>query len=418
MKSNDDHRQRTRVGAVALALALGPFGCGDDAGVDDHDAAPDVDGPIGGCEVTPGAWSADGFAENAAGALALRAAISNLAGTVMNTAEQTTWGDTPMNPPTLQVVTDAYEAGDPSVADRTPAALDALMDQMFADWVAAMAEDPAAYLFIDEAGLSWVASGVGGVHERPPADGTRRFRAYSASGVEQRQIVDKGLFVGTLYDYALGLTAGTITAATVQDIAAAWGANPALDASPAEGEPANDDSAAYAASMGLYDETATALIAAQAYAADDACTAERDAALVEVFRFWEEAMFARGTFYSGAPWRATLDPTVTDSILDPLHAASEGWGLILGLRGLPDPTSGPLAGEARVSTDADIDEALEALGIDVADISAGTTGEWLVESPTTYTTGFNGTFKGVMQDLFGWSEAQFTEYATTPVPSE
>ena len=422
MKSNSDYSRRSSLGAVVLALALGPIGCGDDEGVDndpDPDAAvPEPDAPVGGCEVTPGAWSPDGFAENAAGALALRAAIANLASTVMNTAEQTTWDDTPTTPPTLQVVTDAYEAGTPSVADRTPAALDALMDQVFADWVASMEQDPATYEFIDDAGLDWVAAGAGGMHERPPDGTTRRFRAYSAGGAELRQIVDKGLFVGTMYNYALGLTEGTITPATIQDIAAAWGSNPELDATPEKGAATNDDSAAYAASMGLYDETATALIAAQAYAADDACTAERDAALVEVFRRWEEAMFARGTFYANSPGRSTLDPLVPESILGPLHGASEGYGLMLGLRGMPEPTSGPLAGDARVLTDADIDQALEALGLDLTDISAGTTGEWLVTSSTMYNSGFNGDFKTVVQTAFGWSEAQFTEYATVPVPSE
>ena len=59
---------------------------------------------------------------------------------VMNAAEQTTWDDTPATPPTLQVVTDAYEAGETSVADLTPPALDAIMDQMFAEWQSMVAQ--------------------------------------------------------------------------------------------------------------------------------------------------------------------------------------------------------------------------------------------------------------------------------------
>lgn len=416
MKSNRSWSRRGwSATAAGLVMALGAAGCSDSEGGGDDDDDMDMQS----CEVTPGGWSPDGFEQNAAGALALREQVRVLQSDVMNAAEQATWGDQPTNPPPLQDLIDAYETGSPSIADVTPGPLDAVIRQTFADWTAAVAEDPATYLFIDEAGLAWVASGDGGMHERPPDDdGTRRFRAYSASGVELRQLVDKGLFVGAMYSYALGLTEGTITPATVQEIAAAWGANPTLDPSPAEGEAENDDTAAYARSMGLYDETATALIAAQAYAADDNCTAERDAALVEVFGYWEEAAFARGTYYGGAPQRATLDPADPETILGPLHGASEGYGLIVGLLGMPNPSSGPLAGGARISTDADVERALEALGVNLDDLSAGTTGEWLVESATAYDDGFTGDFKDVVQRLFGWSEGQFTEYATSPVPTE
>jgi hypothetical protein len=393
---------------IALVLALGTTGCTSSGGDDDDDDE---------CTVTPTAWSADGFDTNAAGGLAVRELIRVLQSDVMNAAEQATWSE-PTTPPDAQTVLDAYEAGSPSIADLTPPELDTLIRQTIADWAASMAQDPATYDFIDADGLAWVATGEGGVHERPPEGETRRFRAYSASGVEHRQLIDKGLFVGTLYNYALGLTEGTITPATIQDIAAAWGANPTLDATVAEGEAANDDSANYAAQMGLYDETATALIAAQAYAGDALCAAERDEALVQVFALWEEAMFARGTYYANQPVREVLDPTVPESVLGPLHGASEGYGLMAGLLGMAEPASGPLAGSARIITDDDIEQAFTALGVDLADLSAGTTGQWLVESPSTYSDGVNGDFKEIVQRLYGWDEAQFTEYANTPVATE
>jgi hypothetical protein len=404
MKKMSTYRVFGRSAAlVAAALTLGAAGC-DDGG----------DGAKTTCRVTPGAWSSAGFETNAAEALELREAIRVLQSDLMNAAEQQTWGDAPTAAPTLQDLIAAYEAGDPSVADMTAPALDAVMRQTLADWTSAMAEDPATYLFIDVDGTEWVAAGAGGVHERPPADtGTRRFRAYSASGVELRQLVDKGLFVGALYNYALGLTEGTVTPATIHAIAAAWGANPALDVDPAEGEPANDDTAVYARTMGLYDETAAALTAAQAYAADSACGAERDAALVEVFRRWEEAAFARGTYYAGVPRREALNPSDPESVLEPLHAASEGYGLILGMLGIANPSTGPLARAGRLSTDADITRALGALGVDLADLSTGSLGQWLVESPTDYEAGFTADFQDVAQTVLGWSDALFEQYATT-----
>ncbi len=421
-------------GLASLLLLVGPVGCGDDdssntdAGADvgefdagDQDTSGDTtgDATASSCAVVPGAWSATDFDTNAAEALAVREAIAVLQSDLMNTAEQVTWGDTPTDAPTLQELIDAYEAGSPSVKDVTSPELDALVLQTLADWVDALAEDPATYLFVDVDGTEWVATGAGGMHERSASDdGTRRFRAYSASGVELRQIVDKGLFVGALYNYALSLTEGDITPETVHALAAAWGSNPELVVNPEEGEAANDDSAAYARTMGLYDETADALIAAQAYAADADCVVERDEAIVEFFRMWEESMFARGTFYSGAPRLATLDATDVDTLLTPLHAASEGWGLIAGMLGMPEPTSGPLAGAARISTDADIESALTAIGVNLTDISEGEAATWLVASPATYNDAFLGEFKDVMQDLWGWDEATFELYATSPVASE
>lgn len=399
--------KRTLVSAwVAAALGFGVSACSDD------------DNEGGSCEVS--AWSSEGFEDNAAEALALREAIRVLQSDLMNAAEQETWGDAPTDPPSEQDLIDAYEAGSPSIADVTAPALDALVRQVLADWSSAMQNDPASYQFIDDTGSAWVAEGDGGVHERPlDDDGARRFRAYSASGVELRQIVDKGLFVGALYRYALSLTEGTITPATIHAIAAAWGANPSLNPTPGDTEPQNEDTAAYAYTMGLYDETTDALTAARAYAGNPDCTDKLDDAVVQVFRLWEEAAFARGTYYSGAPMRETLDPADPETVLEPLHGASEGYGLMAGMLGIENPASGPLASQARLSTDADIETALAALGLNIlSDLSAGSTGEWLVESPTTYEDGFNGDYKDVMQTVFAWDDAQFTEYATTEMAAE
>jgi hypothetical protein len=429
LKTNFDNIRRF-TGCGALVLLASTAACGDDGGSNSTDTGHthDVeDTGIGdvpsdaatGCDVTPGVWSADGFETNAAGALAMRDAIVTLQDDIMNTAEQVTWGDEPVAAPTLEDLTAAYEAGDPSIKDMTAPALDALIQQTFEDWVEALDQDPATYLFINVDGTEWVATGAGGVHERPAADdGTRRFRAYGAGGVELRQLVDKGLFVGTLYNYALSLTEGEITPATIHALAAAYGANPDLEASPAEGEPGLEDSANYARTMGLFDEAAAALTDAQAYAGDASCEVERDAAIVEFFRYWEEAMFARGTYYAGAPWRATLDPTDPDTLFDPLHGAAEGWGLIAGMLDIEDPASGPLSAGARISTNEEIITLLEANGLDLDDLSAGTTGEWLVESPSTYSDGFTGTFKTTVQDIFGWDEDTFEVYSTSPVANE
>lgn len=86
-------------------------------------------------------------------------------------------------------------------------------------------------------------------------------------------------------------------------------------------------------------------------------------------------MLARFSFYvsEAATTAATAD------FAEALHQLGEGIGLALGFHGLENPAAGPLAGGARVVTDAEIEAMMTTIGVDMADLGASTTGELVVE---------------------------------------
>src|SRR5690606_20464838 len=128
-----------------------------------------------------------------------------------------------------------------------------------------------------------------------------------------------------LYNYAVGLTAGEIEPGTIEAIAALWGANAELD-------PAGEltDSAGYSHRMGYFAQMRDSLIAAHAYAADEGCGAERDEAIVEFFRAWEESMIARFVYYANAGASTVVAAAGDDEVASGLHQLAEGVGLALG----------------------------------------------------------------------------------------
>ena len=312
--------------------------------------------PVQVCAVTPGAWSAPAWATNAADALALRAQLGALTGaSAMRGAEQ---GTVVLGG--VSQLDELYETGGPSLADVANAGFDPMVADAFADFVAlidAGAGDP-----IDDGG-NWAPGANGGIFGNSQ-------RGLNAGGIESRQIVDKGLFAGgALYPYAVSLTEGPIAPATVDALAAAWGANETLD-------PAGTliHSANYSRQMGFHAAMAAALTDAKAYAADGACGAERDQAIRTFFRLWEQSMYARTVYYVNRGLTLSSGATGDNDHVEALHQLGEGIGLAAGFRGLANPTSGPLAGAARVITDAAIDQVLAAHGFNAGDQSASTTG--------------------------------------------
>jgi len=386
----------TKLGfAVAAALvAISAAGCGDDeAGDDDDDvgqvdAGDDIDAPAGACQLT--AWTAPDFTTNAADALALRAQLDMLTGTTMRGAEQETV--------IVDEVSDLeaiYDGGSPALSASVPAGFDAIIDGAFAGFVAVALAGPQD--LVDDGG-NWTPGDDGGIF------GARQ-AGINTGGLELRQIVDKGLFGGGgLYAYALGLTEGNITADTIDALAAAWGTDAALDPE------ARTDSANYAYRMGFHGGIAQALTAAKAYTADDACTAERDEALETFFEQWELALIARTVYYANASATAMAAATTDDERADALHELAEGLGLALGFYGLPDPSAGPMAGVGRVITDADVEAMMTALGVDIDDFGASTTGAFVSDS-AGFQTGVTALETRVKQ-VYQLDDADIASYRT------
>lgn len=303
-------------------------------------------------------WAAPDWDANTTEAIALREQLNTLSGGMRDVEEGTAVD--------AAVLTQGYEAGSPSLMDATSPAFQPIVDDVFAEFVELAEAGPAD--LVDDSG-AWTPGDHGGIFGSSS-------RGINEGGLEVRQITDKGLFAGAaLYRYAAHSTASGVDAAGVENIAAAFGADPALSSEEVT------DSANYANSMGYFDEVTVALTEARGHAdvADEACTPERDAALVRAFRSWELAMFARFVFYMNEA-QATVAAEVTDdSVATASHQISEGIGLALGFYGLDAPASGPLAGSVRVATDAQIEAMMTAIGVDVDDLGASTLGELLVD---------------------------------------
>lgn len=344
------------------------------------------------CEVVPGDWSAPAWETNAADALALRAQLDALVGSdAMRGAEQGT-----VVIGGVAQLDALYEDGDPSLADVTTPAYDAVMIDAFEGFVALIDAGPGDP--IDGSG-AWAPGPDGGIFGDS-------MRGIDAGGIELRQIVDKGLFSGAaFYNYALGLTEGAITPATIDAMAAAWGANQDLD-------PAGSltDAASYSYQMGFHAEIADALTAAKAYAADDACTAERDDALVDFFRTWEHSMLARFVYYANRGSTLVGGATGDNDRVEGLHQVAEGIGLALGFLSVPDPASGPLAGAGRRITDADLDDMMLALGVDAGDLNASTTGELAVDAAAFADAALD--VEAVVADVYDLDAAEIESYRT------
>jgi hypothetical protein len=377
---------------LVVSLLCGAFACGDDEvqGGDPDAGPPDNPDSSTACSVTPPAWSAPAFADNATVALGLRAQLDALTA-LMRSAEQ----QPPITVDEVSDLTALYEAGDPSLAMTASSSFDTIIDDVFADFVDLSVAGPQD--LIDDQG-KWTPGASGGIF------GTGQ-RGLNVGGIEVRQLADKGLFGGgALYQYALGLTTGTIDESTIDSFAAAWGSNQTLDT---EGR---TDAADYAFRMGFHADMATALTDAKAYAADDECMAERDAAIVRFFRLWEQSLLARTVFYGNAAASEMAIAQNDSDLADALHELSEGLGLAVGFRGVADPASGPLAGAGRVITDAQIEAIMTALGVDITDLSASTTGLF-VEAPGTLDAGVV-TVEGEVSDAYELSPSDIASYRT------
>jgi hypothetical protein len=335
------------------------------------------------CEVQPGAaWEAPDWEANTAAALAVRAALDALVGDPLMRGAET--GAVELTG--IDQLADAWD-GDPSLADAA--------NPEFATFVAIAFEEFVGVIEAGEQDLidaqgDWAPGAAGGVWG--DAD-----RGINEGGLSVRQFVDKGSFGGgLLYSWAVAQTEGDIDAATIDAIAAVWGNNATLDSMSME-TPLTD-AASYSYQMGFHGAMVAALADAKAFSADEACTAERDAALVQFFRLWEQSMLARTIFYGNRAAGKLLVAETDTEFADVLNDLGEGLGLAVGYVGLADPASGPLAGGVRTVSDEQLFTLLAAYGIDLQAPGASTTGLLLESLPDLETA--NESAQGVVMDAY------------------
>lgn len=181
---------------------------------------------------------------------------------------------------------------------------------------------------------------------------------FDENGLELEQLLDKGHYGALLYKYFNDLAAGTVTEATVDQMLAIFGANPAFPNSYQATLHAKPDkfSANYAArrdkndGTGFYTNIRDQFIKLQAAVRAGAeYNEERDEAIAEIRLLWEKAN--AGTIinylYAVISKLSATNPTDTD-IASALHSYGETVGFAHGLRTL---------GNKKI-TDTEIDEIL------------------------------------------------------------
>ena len=297
--------------------------------------------------------SSSSFEDSAAKGFALRGALADLVGHMADVEK----GDSSTTLAELQAM---YDEGDPSLAmavspSFAPVAQDALTG--FAELI--------------EGG---VRGGLVGAEGFAPGEHGGVYgessRGIDEGGLELRQILDKGYFAGGgHFHYAMQLTTGSVNAQTLDEIEALFGGHGG------QGE-SIEDSADYAFDMGYHADAMAALDGARDALASGAAL---DASLGEFFRIWEEAMYARFLYYAGAALALVEESTEEESVVEAIHQLSEGVGLVAGFRGLQMPSSGPLASATRRAPDTLVDELLTALGVNLQDLGASTTGPLLLD---------------------------------------
>lgn len=347
------------------------------------------------CDVeVPEAWEAPDWDKNTATALALRAQLDALVA-YSRAVEQGT--------ETIEEIgdlTELFRDGDPSVADITTEGYLPVITDVFEEFVELALVGEAD--LIDEDGL-WDPGEAGGIFGASD-------RGINEGGVEVRQLIDKGLFGGgAFYAYAVGLTAGEIDEATIDSIAALFGGNAEFD--PDSKEFPRTDSANYVYQMGYYGAVAEALTAAKAYAADEACTAERDEALVAAFRAWEIGVVARFVYYAYAGAVGVELATTDDDFAGALHGPAEGIGLLSGFYGLEAPESGPLADAPRLSSDEQILDIFEAIRVDLEDLGNSQMGTF-VENSNDFFDAVDE-LEEVVAEIFGLDPAEVAAWHET-----
>ena len=240
-------------------------------------------------------------------------------------------------------LTTLLDAGDPSLRAAMTTTYVGVVEDVFDLFV------PTVGVVLDPA-TTWdptpEVTDVGGRYCGPSPTPTGGCWNMSAGGVDLRQVMEKGAFQAALYHQAYLRASGTVTPATIDQIAVLFGANTDFDVAGTNIHASN-----YAKGMGFYGTIRGHLIDAKAYAADEDCEEELNESLDSALLAWEESQYARFVYYAHRAQTLFAAGTATAAQnAEALHWLGEGLGLVYGFKGLPT--------DARVITDEEIDQVL------------------------------------------------------------
>ncbi len=310
-----------------------------------NDASVTNEGGTLGCGVTiPTTYESPAFATNAAVELALVAHVQQISGRMSETEGASSTLVTATELKTL------FGEGTPSLrAVSTPVAQSALDGYFDA--------------FGEAGGKTWRPADAehdGGVLTGGKYDETFYF---SSTGLDLREVADKTLLGGVLYNHVLGIIAQHITnEAAIDRMLAAFGATPALSNRTDLDGGADEDRliAAYASRRdgvspevpGPYRQMKTALLTMKAAVpAGEKCKADLDSAVSAYLLGWERTTYASAIFYLSAAAQAAADPQKGPLSL---RAYGQAIGFLRSFKGLPQ--------DKRKITDSQIDAVATKIG--------------------------------------------------------
>lgn len=291
------------------------------------------------------------YATNAADALALRTRLKEL-----NTPMQAAETDT-MNTVTAAQLETLWTAGTPSLKSITAPAHQTLVSEIFTTFAAA-------------SGNAWTPAA-----SATPPGGKYGSWIFSGTGVDLRQVMEKGLFGGAHYVEAARRMTASATVADVDTMVALFGAHPSFPMSNDAMVTMNPDvhTAVYAkrrtnpaaATPGPYLAIKQAFMnARQSVSVGAECAAKRDESFATIREQWERALLGTCVYYltSSAATLEKAAPTAAEQA-SALHGIGETIGFLRGLRAAP--------ASSRIITDAQLDQVLATLtATDIANAQA------------------------------------------------
>lgn len=193
--------------------------------------------------------------------------------------------------------------------------------------------------------------------------GTYGAYLFDENGLEMEQLIEKGQFGAVMYNHAVTLLNGTLTAETTDKVLAIFGANPTFPSSndAAKHESPDKYLAVYAARRdkndgnGFYSQIKNNLIKLQAaIAAGDDYEDDQQDAIKNIKENWEKvnASTVVNYLYAVISTLSKTDPTDPEKA-SALHSYSETVGFIHGWRSIDE--------DDKIITDAQIDEILTLL---------------------------------------------------------
>ena len=281
----------------------------------------------------------EGFNTNAADALTLRTALKNL-NDPMKAAETSV-----ATRATASQLETLWTAGSPSLKSITAPAHQTLVSEIFQKFELA-------------SGSAWTpvdpAAGPGGIYGS---------WIFSPTGVDLRQLMEKGLFGGAHYAEAARLMTATAKPGDVDQMVALFGANPSFPMDDKAMISPDVHSAVYAkrrtnptaATPGPYLAIKAAFMnARQATLVGADCAPQREAAFAAIREQWERSLLGTVVYYmtSSATILEKSTPTAMEKA-SALHGIGESIGFLRGLRAVPS--------SQRIITDAQLDQVLGTL---------------------------------------------------------